>query len=106
MGGRRVETPDGVRLRECAIVSAAPQQSDLAEVAAVVEQVRSWPAERRVVLARRILETLSPPESAEPLPRGISLEEFRAMLPPIPDEFYEKDYKQILEEELCKKYCA
>ncbi len=55
------------------------ESSDLAEI---LTRVTSWPADRRIALARRILESLEPappPPESEPMPTA---EEIMALLHP------------------------
>lgn len=43
------------------------------DVESIVEEVRRWDASQRIELARRVLETLEPPQISPP-PRRIPLE--------------------------------
>jgi hypothetical protein len=77
------------------------------EVASVIQKVRSWPAPMRIVLARRILETLeSKPEEPGParLPRGPSAAEVAAMFKTDKPAPGDEECQRILEEELVRKY--
>lgn len=77
------------------------------EIAEILSQVRSWPAARRVALARRILETLENPpveQPSPPLPRGPSAAEIAAMFKtdkPAPDD---ATFKQWIDEHRMEKY--
>jgi hypothetical protein len=76
------------------------------EMEAVVEQVKSWPPETRIALARRVLETLEPRGAPSRTERGYSAEEVIARLKmpqPAPSD---AECQQILEEELARKYGA
>jgi hypothetical protein len=77
------------------------------QVADIVRRVQNWPASLRVVLARRILETLESPAVEQPppkLPRGPSAAEIAAMFKtdkPAPDD---ATVKQWIEEHRMEKY--
>ncbi len=77
------------------------------EVAAIVERVQSWPVPVRITLVRRILETVDradPGASVVPPPRGPSAAEVSALFKdPGPPPDVGED-RQILEEELLRKY--
>ena len=72
------------------------------EMRGVLSQVSNWPTSDRIVLARKILETVetAPPRAT----RGYSAEEvisLLAMPPPAPDD---AECQQILAEELLRKH--
>jgi hypothetical protein len=77
------------------------------QIADVVQRVQYWPPPMRIVLARRILETLESP-SVEQSPterrRGPTAAEIAAMFKtdkPAPND---EAVQRILEEELMRKY--
>jgi hypothetical protein len=73
------------------------------EIVEVLDRVKSWSAASRIVLARRILETLEAPQVSGP-PRTKSLKDIVGLLktdaPPPSDE----ECRNIRDEELIKKY--
>ena len=74
------------------------------DIAEVVQKVRSWPAGMRIVLARRILETLEGTDAPARLPRGPSAAEVVALLKaekPAPDD---ATVKQWIDEHRMEKY--
>lgn len=77
-------------------------QNDYSPYLAVIDSIRGWSAADRLLLARRILESLE--HELTPIPRRNTLEEARGLLatdrPPPTD----KEVKQWLEEERLKKY--
>ncbi len=48
---------------------------DTAEVTEILNRVKDWPPESRIVLAQRILETLQPTTAAQPQNTGRSARE-------------------------------
>jgi hypothetical protein len=80
------------------------------EVTALVERAMALSASSRIVLARRLLQTLEPqptslsPASANPNPRGLSAEEMRGLAksdtPPPDDE----TVKRWIHEHRMEKY--
>jgi len=98
--------------RRCATIREAPQKKldngakmvaiAKKEIQDVLSQVASWPAGDRIVLARKILETVVP--GPQGLPRGLSAEEVIAQLnvpQPAPDD---AACEHILEDELLRKH--
>ena len=75
----------------------------VAEMSDVLSRVRTWIPEMRIVLARRILETLEPPQISEP-PRKMSLNQVFGILktgsPPPNDE----ECAKIVDEERLRKH--
>ena len=73
------------------------------EMSEVLSRVKAWMPEMRIVLARRILETLEPPQISEP-PRKMSLNQVFGILktasPPPNDE----ECAKIVEEERLRKH--
>ena len=76
---------------------------DTEQVFEVLDRVKTWDADMRIDLARRILETVVPPRPPMP-PMTIPLEEVFGMLktdaPPPSDE----ECKRIIKEERLKRY--
>ncbi len=73
------------------------------EMFEVLNHVRTWVPEMRIVLARRILETLEAPEISNP-PRKMSLDQVLGLLKtdsPPPDD---KECAKIVEEERLRKH--
>jgi len=73
------------------------------EFAEIMSQVASWPVEDRVVLARKILESVG--ETPRRRPGGHTADEVIRLLnisEPTPND---QECRQILEEELLRKYC-
>ena len=74
------------------------------QIEEVIEQVKSWPDETRIALARRVLETLEP-AFHETKPRKVpSVDEFLGLWStggPAPTD---EECEQILVEELERKY--
>jgi hypothetical protein len=81
--------------------------TETSEITDVMQRVRSWPVSMRIILARRILETVEGAATLEPRsgqPRGYSAEEVRALLridQPAPDD---AAVEQWLEEHRLEKY--
>lgn len=76
---------------------------NVAEMSEVLSRVKTWMPEMRIVLARKILETLYPPQISEP-PRKMSLHQVFGILktdsPPPNDE----ECAKIVEEERLRKH--
>jgi len=79
---------------------SAPETSEMFEV---LNSVKTWVPEMRIVLARKILETLAPSKISEP-PRKMSLDQVFGLLktdfPPPDDE----ECAKIIEEERLRKH--
>ena len=74
------------------------------EMFEVLNRVRTWVPEMRIVLARRILETLEAPEISNP-PRKMSLDQVLGLLKT--DRGFRADDKEcakIVEEERLRKH--
>ena len=73
------------------------------EMSEVLSRVKTWMPEMRIVLARKILETLNPLQISEP-PRKMSLDQVFGILktdsPPPSDE----ECAKIVEEERLRKH--
>jgi hypothetical protein len=69
----------------------------------LVEQVKSWPAETRIILARRVLETLEEPPR-KPARMRPTVDEFRGMLRTDGMAPTDEECEAILVEELTRKY--
>lgn len=80
--------------------------TDTHQLSDIVERVRAWPANVRVTLARRILETVETQPSPEPSdrPRGPSAAEVASMFKSDKPTPSDDDCRRILEEELTRKY--
>lgn len=74
------------------------------EMSEVLKRVRTWVPEMRIVLTRKILETLESPEISEP-PRKMSINQVFGLLktnsPPPDDE----ECAKIVEEERLRTTC-
>jgi hypothetical protein len=70
----------------------------------VVEQVKSWPAEDRITLARRVLETLEAEPAKASTPRGPALDQVLGLWQPtgpIPDD---EECRQTVMDHRLQKY--
>jgi len=77
--------------------------ADTPEISEVLSRVRSWTPEMRIVLARKVLETLESPAIAEPR-RTMALDEVIGVLrtdAPPPDN---RQCDEIIREERERKY--
>jgi len=77
--------------------------ADTREISEVLSRVRYWAPEMRIVLARKVLETLESPAIAEP-PRAMALDEVIGVLrtdAPPPDD---RQCEEIVREERERKY--
>ena len=79
------------------------KSTNVGEMSEVLSRVKTWMPEMRIILARKILETLDPPQISEP-PRKMSLHQVFRILetdsPPPDDE----ECAKIIEEERLKKH--
>jgi len=76
---------------------------NVAEMSEVLSRVKTWMPEMQIVLARKILETLEPPQISEP-PRKMSLNQVFGILKtdsPSPDD---EECAKIVEEERLRKH--
>jgi len=73
------------------------------EMFEVLNRVKLWVPEMRIVLARRILDTLEPTEISEP-PREMSLTQVFGLLKTDSRPPDDEECAKILEEERLRKY--
>jgi hypothetical protein len=77
---------------------------EMSEVTGILDRVKEWPVESRIVLARRILETVGPEGSPPPARRGRSVQDLIGLgagdSPPPDDE----TVRRWIEERWSEKY--
>ena len=75
---------------------------DTEQVFEVLDRVKTWDADMRIDLARRILETVVPPRPLMP-PMTIPLEEVFGIMKGVPAPS-DEECKRIIKEERLKRY--
>ncbi len=78
------------------------------EMETVLQQVKAWPVESRIALARRVLESLdAPPEVSSPaVPEGPSSDRVLGLWSPGASAPTDEECEQILAEELRRKHAS
>jgi hypothetical protein len=71
-----------------------------------LERVATWPPEQRLVLARRILETLEKPAAESRSTRTGSIRDLLGLLRTEGEPPSDEECQRMLEEELLRKYGA
>jgi len=77
--------------------------ADTPEISDVLSRVRSWTPGMRIVLARKVLETLDSPAIAEP-PRAMALDEVLGVLRTDAPPPNDRQCDEIVREERAGKY--
>lgn len=76
-----------------------------AELEALVQQVKLWPVETRIALARRVLETLEPTtDASRPSPKGPPARQVLGLWNPGGEALTDEECERILVEELLRKH--